>query len=382
MKSPVDLLLNLPGVTVAGCSQIEGFICFHLKILTQEIDCPHCGQSTKELHQIRPIIVRDLPACGQPVYLKIPRRNFYCRHCQKYITERLDFLNWRRQYTKRYEENIYQRVVHNNVEQISREEGLTPEQIEGIFKLVSSYVKKKDWEQVERISMDEVSKRKGHRDFVTVVSDVERGGLIEVIDSHKQQEIISVLKQQPIDVRAVVKEVSVDLWGGFPKIIKEVFPNAVIVFDRFHVMKLVNERLNKIRRLVGVKAQGSKYLLLKNQVNLTESEKVELDAILNQSACLRIAYEMKEELREIYEISKTVKSGMKRLEKWLVQAQVFYGKTAQTIREHKQGICNYFISRTTSGVMEGINNKIKLIMRLGYGLHKFDTLRSRLLACC
>ncbi len=229
--------------------------------------------------------------------------------------------------------------------------------------------------------MDEVSKRKGHRDFVTVVSDVERGCLIEVIDSHKQQEIIEVLKKQPLSVRAKVKEVSVDMWAGFPKVIKEVFPNAAIVIDRFHVMKLVNEFLNKMRRLVGVRTRGSQYLLLKNQADLTEEEKIRLEGILSQSACLRIVYEMKEEFREIYETSKTVESGMKRLQKWLGQAQLFYGKTAQTIREHLEGICNYFISKTTSGVMEGINNKIKLIMRLSYGLHNFDNLRSRLLGC-
>ena len=229
--------------------------------------------------------------------------------------------------------------------------------------------------------MDEVSKRKGHRAFVTVISDVTRGCLIEVIDSHKQQEIIEVLNKQPLEVRAFVKEVSVDMWAGFPKIIKEVFPNAAVVIDRFHVMKLVNERLNKIRARVGVKAQGSKYLLLKNQADLTEPETVRLDAILGQSACLRIAYEMKEEFREIYETTQTREIGMKRLQEWLGDAQLFYGKTAQTIRKHLDGICNYFISRTTSGVMEGINNKIKLIMRLGYGLHKFDSLRSRLLGC-
>ena len=121
-------------------------------------------------------------------------------------------------------------------------------------------------------------------------------------------------------------------------------------------------------------------MLLKNQANLTAEEKVRLEAILSQSACLGIAYEMKEEFREIYETSESVESGMKRLQKWLGQAQVFYGKAAQTIREHLEGICNYFISKTTSGVMEGINNKIKLIMRLGYGFHNFDNLRSRLLA--
>ena len=103
------------------------------------------------------------------------------------------------------------------------------------------------------------------------------------------------------------------------------------MIDRFHVMKLVLEKLNKIRRLVGVTAKSSKYLLLKNHQDLTESDKDKLEQNLSQSPCLRLAYELKEEFRDIYETSKTVQSGMKRMHKWLVQAQVFYGKTAQTI---------------------------------------------------
>jgi len=249
--------------------------------------------------------------------------------------------------------------------------------------LISSATrKKKDWGEVQRLSMDEVSKRKGSRDFVTVVSDIDQGCLLEVIDSHKHQDIIEVLLQQPLEVRESVTEVSVDMWAGFPKVIQEVFPNAVVVIDRFHVMKLVLETLNKIRRLVGVTVKGSKYILMKNHQDLTEFDKIELEKILSLSPCLRLAYELKEEFRQIYETSKTVQSGLKRMQKWLVQAQVFYGKTAQTIREHLSGICNYFISGTTSGVMEGINNKIKLIMRLGYGLTNFNNLRSRLLGCC
>jgi transposase len=185
--------------------------------------------------------------------------------------------------------------------------------------------------------MDEVSKRKGSRDFVTVVSDIDQGCLLEVIDSHKQQDIIEVLLQQPLEVRESVTEVSVDMWAGFPKVIQEVFPNAVVVIDRFHVMKLVLETLNKIRRLVGVTVKGSKYILMKNHQDLTEFDKIELEKILSLSPCLRLAYELKEEFRQIYETSKTVQSGLKRMQKWLVQAQVFYGKTAQTIREHLSG---------------------------------------------
>jgi transposase len=278
-----------------------------------------------------------LPTFGQPVYLRVPRRQFYCRHCQKYVTEKLDFIGWRRRATERYESYIYQRILQSNIEQVSREEDLTYDEAEGIFKFVSNQRKKKDWGEVKRLSMDEVSKRKGARDFITVVSDVEQSCLLEVIDSHKQQDIIEALKQQPIEVRTQVMEVSVDMWAGFPKIIAEVFPNAAVVIDRFHVMKLVLETLNKIRRLLGIKTKGSKYLLLKNHQDLTESEPAQLEQILSQSPCLRMAYEMKEEFREIYETSKTVPSGMKKMQEWLVQAQVFSGKTAQTIREHLSG---------------------------------------------
>lgn len=106
MLSPLDSLLKLPGVTVEGHTQEEGYICLHLKIQRQEISCPHCTNITQELHQVRPILVRDLPAFGQAVYLKVPRRQFYCRHCQKYVTEKLDFFSWRRRFTQRYESYI------------------------------------------------------------------------------------------------------------------------------------------------------------------------------------------------------------------------------------------------------------------------------------
>jgi transposase len=128
--------------------------------------------------------------------------------------------------------------------------------------------------------------RKGHQDFVSVVSDIDRDCLIEVIDSHKQDDIIASLRGHPLALREAIEEVSVDMWGEFPKVIAEVFPHARVVFDRFHVMQSVNRELNK-----------------------------------------------------------------------------------------------HFKSRTTSGVMEGINNRVKLIMRQGYGFSNFSNFRSRVLAC-
>lgn len=179
--------------------------------------------------------------------------------------------------------------------------------------------------------------RKGHQDFVTVVSDIERGELLEVMDTHKQEEIIESLKQQRLEVRLSVEEVSVDMWSGFPKVIAQVFPNVVVVFDQFHGMKLVNEELNLLRKKVGVTTKGSKYLRLLNQAELTDEEKVKLEQVLQMSACLRIAYELKEEFRQIYETSRGVKSGQRRLQMWLNQAQLLYQDATQTIRNHLTG---------------------------------------------
>lgn len=238
-----------------------------------------------------------------------------------------------------------------------------------------------DWGTVKRLSIDEVSQCKGHQDFATVVADIDHGKLIEVIDSHQQEDIIEVLKQQPLQLREQVEEVSVDMWGGFPKVVQEVFPNAQIVFDRFHVMKPVNEALNNVRKQTQMTHKGSKFILLKNGVNLTEEQQVKLADILKHSNRLKLAYELKEEFRDIFESSQTVEAGKEKLLTWLKKARSVYGDVLKTIRNHLDGICNYFLNRTTSGVMEGINNRIKLIKRQAYGFVNFDNFRARLLAC-
>jgi transposase len=217
------------------------------------------------------------------------------------------------------------------------------------------------------MSIDEISMRKGKGSLVTVVSDIEGGNLMEMIDSHRQPDIIEALIKQPFEVREQVEEVSIDMWGGFPKVIEQVFPNAKIVIDRFHVMKAVNKDLNKLRRAVGITDRGSKYLLLSNRSNLNSDQIERLAITLEKSECLRIAYEMKEEFREIYETDMTVKIAQTKFKDWLNYATRFFKESCSTIVNHFEGICNYFLNRTTSGVMEGINNRIKLIMRQGSG---------------
>lgn len=213
MDLHLDRLLNLPNTTRESFTEEENKIILKLRFLHDEAPCPHCNTQSRKLKQNRPILIRDLSVFGKVIYLNTPRRQFYCHQCQKHFTEKLPFVDWERRYTQRYEEYVYQRVQSASVEQVSRDEFLSWDQVQGIFNHQFSLKKKENWEEVKRVSIDEVSKRKGHQNFVTVVSNIDLGELLEVIDSHKQDDIIEILKQQPIEIREKVEEVSVDMWG-------------------------------------------------------------------------------------------------------------------------------------------------------------------------
>lgn len=142
MSFHLDYLLDLPGITVETCSYIEGYVRLQIRIISEGIECLHCGSYTEELHQNRPILVRDLSTFGKAVYLQVPRRQFYCYSCQHYLTEVLEFIDWKRRHTRRYEENIYQRIQSSSIEQVSREEDLSADEIKGMFRYVSEQRKK------------------------------------------------------------------------------------------------------------------------------------------------------------------------------------------------------------------------------------------------
>ena len=126
------------------------------------------------------------------------------------------------------------------------------------------------------------------------------------------------------------------------------FPNARLIFDQFYVMQPVNEELNKVRKQTGMTVKGSKFLLLKNGVELNPEAQINLTHILKHSKRLRLACELKEEFREFFESCRTVNQGKEQFLKWLKKARPVYCEVLTTIRTHLEGICNYFFSRTTS----------------------------------
>jgi transposase len=375
----LDTLLHLPYATVESFREVEDFIYFKIGLINEEINCPHCEKRIAEIHQVEYVLVRDLPVFGRKVYLQVPRRQFYCSDCHKYSTERLEFVEFHHRHTARFEKSIHAKVKRANIEDVSREEELSRDKVQKIFNSIEES-KKKTWEHPKRIGIDEFACRKGHQDFDTVVSDIDSGKPLSIIEGREGDKLIEVLSEEDLEVREGVEEVSVDMWEGFPKVIQSVFPNARIVYDRFHVMKAVNRELNQLRIKLKVTRRKIKYLLLRNGESLEDEERKELEKIAKEHPLLQIAYEIKEMLREIYEKRQTVKGGTREIQKWLRGASAIYRESASMIKAHLEGVCNYFAHRTANGVAEGINTKIKLIKRQGYGFSNFENFRLRLFA--
>lgn len=197
------------------------------------------------------------------------------------------------------------------------------------------------------------------------------------------------------EVLQAIEFVSIDLWKPYRSLVEKLMPNAVVVADRFHVMKQINEELDKQRKTEKRAAQKeksqkkkekilsglakSKYALLKNECNLNEKQKEKLAEVKKLCPTLGKMHELKENFRDIFEKTQDGITGLLKISDWLKEAATYYPESKKTIVRWIGEIIAYFDERITNGVVEGINNKIKLIKRAAYGFRNFDNFRTRVL---
>jgi transposase len=143
MSLEITELLELANIYVETHVKYNQGWLFKLRPLAEGIACPGCGRFIERVHQAPIVTIRDLSILKKPVWLQIPRRQFHCPDCQRYASEQLEFLDWRRRHTRRYEEDIYERVQHSTLEQVSREEGISADEVRFMFEHVGNKVKKK-----------------------------------------------------------------------------------------------------------------------------------------------------------------------------------------------------------------------------------------------
>jgi transposase len=182
--------------------------------------------------------------------------------------------------------------------------------------------------------------------------------------------------------------------GNYKNLVEKICPNALITVDRFHVTKIIHEELNQARiaekktaSLLNVESReklfdslkGNKYTILKAEDNLTEKQKEKLDIIREASPLIAMMHSLKEEFRNLFERSEDLGEGMLGIIDWLKKAEPYYQKSVKTIKRWFGEIVGYFERKTTNGVVEGINNKLKLIKRSGFGFRNFRNFQIRAL---
>ncbi len=234
---------------------------------------------------------------------------------------------------------------------------------------------------------------KGQRNYYVVLVDLEKRKIVGIIKKRTEEAIIEYLEAWGEEVLGGIKEVSIDLWKSYKNIAKKLMPQAEIVADRFHIMKQVNDELDATRRKIRRETETiknkskkskilaglnkSKYVLLKNKEDLKESELEKLEEVKKVAPILIEMHSLKEELRNIFETSKNWSEGLLKIADWLKNVSKYYPKSFGTIRRWIGEIIAYFDEGTTQGVVEGINNKLKLIKRRAYGFRNFDNFRLR-----
>jgi transposase len=299
----------------------------------------------------------------------------------------LSFVQERRDYTKRYQERIFHQVKENNITAVQRFESLTYDQIESIFLTeAKARIPANPFANLKRLGIDEISLRKGKQDFVLVLTNLDTAEVVDVLEKRTQDKLRARLAQLTQQERSQIEEVAIDMWEPYSNVCEELLPNADITVDRFHVAKAVNEELKKLKNQEKKQhpevIKGAHYPLLKNQENLTETQQEKLDQVYETCPTLKMAHRLKECLRHIFEYPSTKEKAIQRFQKWslIAQKEHLFPKFRKTLSNWMDKIANYFHQRTTSGMVEGINNKIKLIKRRAFGFRNFGNFRLRVIA--
>jgi transposase len=394
MKFSVDQILNLPDMKVLDFQEIEGAeIIITIEKTVNYSTCPDCGKTTYSIHQNHWRMIHDLSWSEKPVLLKINRRQFKCNKCKKVFSENLNFVDKSKGYTKRLAIDIVEQVLDSNIHSVAERNDLSDEEVESMLKAQVSQILNINLNQVKRLGIDEIALVKGQGSYLAVLVDLDTRKPIELVKSRRIEEIREVIVKWGSQVLEQIVEVSMDLWSPYKSLVEELMPNANITADRFHVMKQVNDELDAMRKsekraatsldnkserdriLAGL--NKSKYSLIKNEDSLNEQQKERLNDVREVSPILAKMHTLKEEFRDIFESTKSWGENIMNLLDWMHDGLSYFPKSIGTMVRWFGEVVGYFDDRTTNGTVEGINNKLKLIKRLGYGFRNFSNFRLR-----
>jgi transposase len=401
MIIPTEQLLNIPGIRVLSVRVEAHSIKCEIESTQGYSMCHRCGQKATEFHGYdQALELRHLPLCGRPVSLRLRPKRYRCRYCEGAVTttERAEWYDAKAGCTKAYADFLLLELVNGTLQDVATKQGVSYDIVRGVLK---RYVKGEvAWSHIKALGLlgvDEISLLKGHSDFVTLVSAHDEQGrpiVLAVLEGREKQTLVDFLKTIPKRLQATIKEVCTDLYEGFINAIEEVLPQATIVADRFHVTKLYRAAIDALRKaeLKALKGaltkeqyaglKGVLWALRKRSENLAPEEHALLDRLFAVSPLLRKAYNLREKLTRIFDQEHSKKSGRRAIRRWMAAVRKSgldcFDTFLTTLENRMDLITNYFISRSSSGWVEGLNNKIKVLKRRPYGVKNLGNLFRRI----
>lgn len=387
-----EIPLDIPDVTIENtATNRHGDIVITVQSTIEGTACHQCGtRITKVYGYDREIIVRHLSILGKKTFIRIHPVRYQCQSCagRPTTTQQCSWYHPRSSHTKFYEEHILLLVINSTVHDVCRKEQVGYEAIMGIIdRHIQSAI---DWSTISRLDtlgIDEISLKKGHKDFVTIITGRvnTKTFILGVLEDRKKATVKLFLSRRPHQLRKTIHAVCSDMYDGFIFAAKEVLGTKVnIIIDRFHVAKLYRKGLDTLRKqeLHRLKHElsaedyhtlhGVMWVLRKKAEDLTAEDQTTLQRLFIHSPQLEIAYKLCTSLTEICECHMTKRQAKQTRKRWRRQVQTStvhcFDPFIKTLAQWLDEIANYFLARQTSGFVEGLNNKIKVLKRRCYGI--------------
>jgi len=348
--------------------------------------CSGCGKHRPRYHDAEEREIRDLPILGVPVRLFLWRFRVACHTCGPRL-ERLDWLEPRSRVTKRMAEDVAQLCRILPIKHVAERCGLDWHTVKAIDKAwLERTLPPLDMTGVEKLIMDEFAIHKGHR-YATLIIDAETRRVLWVGQGRGREAVRPFFDAIGQEALKRIRAVAMDMHAPFEVEVRAKCPKAEIVYDLFHVvMKYGREVIDRVRvdeanrvkkdKVARKVVKGSKWLLLANRENITEpSQRIKLKELLDANQALMTVYLLKDDLKALWGYTR---EGWARRawNGWLARAmesgigplKVF----ARNLAKRIDGILAQCRWKLNTSVLEGINNKVKVLKRMAYGFRDDD----------
>jgi transposase len=389
---------RLLGVTKMYVKQVAftegGGVDIEVRPTWRKSRCGKCGEQALRYDRRPTRRWRHLPWGRSSVSLVYAPWRVDCRKCGVRV-EQVPWAEQGSRFTHALEEMAAYLAQITDRTQVSRQLGISWESVAAIVeRVVHRRLDPERFTGLRRIGIDEFSYRKRHH-YLTVVVDHERRRVVWAGEGRSAQALAPFFELLGAAGCAAIEIVTIDLCAAYIKAVRENLPEAEIVFDRFHVQRLASAAVDEVRRSIvrelaaepekAKAVKGTRFVLLKNPWNLSRKQRSKLAEIQETNRRLYRAYLLKETLAKALDYLQP-RRAERALDEWLSWASRSrlkpFVKAARTIRKHRSGILAYIKSRLTNGLVEGLNNKIRLIARRAYGFHSHQALTGMIFLSC